>query len=108
MSVTWYIQRLRTVRYGLEENMTPDILMAKLGGMSYSSEENGRRQFGHAVKWPHAPPRKAGDAKFEHAWTGNTVDVSRNQSISSGNALVMSGDNCKRSSGLGYRRKSAV
>ncbi|EMR80483.1 hypothetical protein BcDW1_10863 [Botrytis cinerea BcDW1] len=107
MVVTWYIRRLRAIKYGMEDNMNQDILMAKLDGRTYSSEENGRK-FGQAVKWSHPSPIKAGDVKLEHAWTGKIADLSRHQSISSGSARTVLGDGCKRSPSLGDRRKSAV
>ncbi|KAJ8066114.1 hypothetical protein OCU04_005205 [Sclerotinia nivalis] len=108
ISVTWYIHRLRTVRYGLEENMNPDILMARLHGRSYSSEEMGKRKFGQALKWSHPSPTERGNAKLEHAGTGKAGDLSRHQSISSGSTLVMLGDNCRRTQSFGSRRESAV
>lgn len=108
MVVNWYIHRLQTVKYGLEDSTYQDILMAKLHERTYSSEENGSRKFGQAVKWSHPPPIKAGDVKLEHAWTGKIADLSRHQSISSGSACAVSRDGCKRSPSLGGRRRSAV
>ncbi|ESZ91909.1 hypothetical protein SBOR_7703 [Sclerotinia borealis F-4128] len=106
-SVKWYIHRLRTVRYGLEEMPNPDINMAKIDGRPYSSEKKGMIKFGQAVRWLHLTPTKEGYVKLEHAWNGNQ-DLSRHQSVSSGNALMMRGDDCKRVQGFGCRRTSAV
>ncbi|TGO08487.1 hypothetical protein BTUL_0206g00070 [Botrytis tulipae] len=108
MIVTWYIHRLRAVKYGLDGNSNRDILMAKLDRRTHSSEENGSRRFGQAAKWPHPSLIKAGDDKLEHAWTGRIADLSRHQSVSSGNACAVLGDGCKRSPSLGGRRRSAV
>ncbi|TGO45525.1 hypothetical protein BCON_0385g00070 [Botryotinia convoluta] len=108
MVVTWYIHGLRAVKYGLEDNTNRDILMAKLDGRTYSSEENGSRKFGQAVKWSHPSPIKTGDVKLDHAWTGKIADLSRHQSVSSGSACAVLGDGCKRSPSLGGRRRSAV
>ncbi|TGO17210.1 hypothetical protein BPAE_0438g00050 [Botrytis paeoniae] len=105
MVVNWYIHRLQAVKYGLEDNTNRDILMAKLDGRTYSSEENGSRKFGQVVKWSH--PIKT-DVKLEHAWTGKIADLSRRQSVSSGSACAVLGDGCKRSPSLGGRRRSAV
>ncbi|KAF7943770.1 uncharacterized protein EAE97_005840 [Botrytis byssoidea] len=107
MVVTWYIHRLRAVKYGLEDNTNRDILMAKLDGTTYSSEENGSRRFGQAAKCSR-PLTKTGDDKLEHAWTGKIADLSRHQSLSSGNACAVLGNSCKRSPSLGGRRRSAV
>ncbi|TGO65418.1 hypothetical protein BELL_1009g00030 [Botrytis elliptica] len=108
MVVNWYIHRLRAVKYGLEDDTNRDILMAKLDGRTYSSEENGSRNFGQAVKWSHPSPIKTGDVKLEYAWTGKIADLSRHQSVSSGSACAVLGDGCKRSPSLGGRRRSAV
>ncbi|TGO48494.1 hypothetical protein BOTNAR_0472g00020 [Botryotinia narcissicola] len=108
MVVTWYILRLRAVKYGLEDNTNRDIIMAKLDGTTYSSEENGSRRFGQAAKWSHPSPTKTGDDKLEHAWAGKIADLSRHQSVSSGNACAVLGNGCKRSPSLGGRRRSAV
>ncbi|APA09525.1 predicted protein [Sclerotinia sclerotiorum 1980 UF-70] len=107
ISVTWYIHRLRAVRYGLDENMNSDILMARLHDRSYSSEEMGKRKFGQALKWSH-PPIEKGNAKVEHAGTGKAGGLSRNQSVSSGSTLVMLGDDCRRTQSFGSRGESAV
>lgn len=107
-SMTWYIHRFRTVRYRLEENLNPDILMGKLDGRLYPSEEKERRKFGQIVKWFHPHPTKTHDVKLEYAWKEKKGGLLRHQSVSSGSASVIRGDDGRRAQDFAYRRRSAV